>query len=346
MPAVAEPLRVIDFGPSSPLRSQTLWHALAYGVSQGAPATLSFTRPAEPYVCLGYHRLSEEVDREYCRRKGLPVLRRMVGGGPVYLDSDQLFFQICLPAPSLPAGRQQALRMLLAPAVSAFVALGVPARLDESGEICVGEQKICGHGAGQIEDAVVLCGNLIEHFDHEQATRVLAFSQAHQRRQTLSLMRRFVGETAVDPAAFRTAMTTSYAAALGLSPQPEAGLRDFERRALVRLDETFTSRAWLAGVARPQLSNRAGPRARTVKVHAGVWTIGATYRGASVVASIVNGRLEQVRLQDQALNGSTELAESALSGAAWDSVGEVLAAFGAPGRRLAVAFSAADPTRL
>ena len=39
-------LRVIDFGRVTPLRSQTLWHAVAYGVSDGAPPTLSFTRPS------------------------------------------------------------------------------------------------------------------------------------------------------------------------------------------------------------------------------------------------------------------------------------------------------------
>src|ERR1039458_2970626 len=103
-------MRVIDFGRSSPLRSQTLWHAIGYGVSAGAPVTLSFTRPAAPYVCVGYHRGIDEVDHDYCRENGLPVFRRMVGGGPVYLDAGQLFFQICLPARAVPAARAKALR--------------------------------------------------------------------------------------------------------------------------------------------------------------------------------------------------------------------------------------------
>ena len=213
---MTEPLRVIDFGCSPPLRSQTLWHAIGYGVSAGAPATLSFTRPAAPYVCLGYHCGTDEVDHDYCRANGLPVLRRMVGGGPVYLDADQLLFQICLPARAVPAARWQALRMLLEPAVTSFREVAVPAALDDDLEICVGDRKICGHGAGQIEQAVVVCGNLIERFDHERATRVLALADPAQADQTLALMRRFVAATPVAPEAFQAAMISAYAAALGL----------------------------------------------------------------------------------------------------------------------------------
>ena len=85
-------LRVLDFGRVSALRSQTLWHALAYGVSAGGAPTLSFMRPSRPYVGLGYHRRLEEADIEACREAGLPVFRRMVGGGVVYLDENQQFF--------------------------------------------------------------------------------------------------------------------------------------------------------------------------------------------------------------------------------------------------------------
>ncbi|MFZ2058924.1 MAG: hypothetical protein WAV54_16080 [Acidimicrobiales bacterium] len=342
---MTESLRVIDFGCSPPLRSQTLWHAIGYGVSAGAPATLSFTRPAAPYVCLGYHGGTDEVDHDYCRANGLPVLRRMVGGGPVYLDADQLLFQICLPARAVPAARWQALRMLLEPAVTSFRELAVPAALDDDLEICVGGRKICGHGAGQIEQAVVVCGNLIERFDHERATRVLALADPAQVDQTLALMRRFVAATPVAPEAFRAAMIGAYAAALGLSAVA-GDLTGPERTALADLDERFTSDTWLAGPDRPAPPVGAGARVRRVKVRAGVWTFSATCDGAQVVASVVRGAVDQVRLRASGLNGSSHEAELALTGVPLQSVAQVLAGFGAPGRRLAAAFAAAERGRL
>ena len=286
---MSDVLRVIDFGRVSPLRSQTLWHAIAYGVSAGQPATVSFARPSAPYVCLGYHRDVTELDEQYCREQGLPVYRRMVGGGPVYLDDRQLFFQVCVPARVVSPSRRDALRTLLEPAAAAFRAVGVAASLDDDGEICLGDRKICGHGAGQIEDAVLVCGNLIEAFDHERAALVLALPDPVQRAETLRLMRRYVTATPADPAAFRAALSDAYASALGLRAVP-GQLTAAEQSAVAELDRRFTAPQWLAGPGRP-----AGPggKVRQVKVRAGIWTLAAETRGgARLVASVVNGTLD------------------------------------------------------
>jgi lipoate-protein ligase A len=334
-------LRVIDFGRVTPLRSQTLWHAVAYGVSDGQPATLSFARPSAPYVCVGYHRDLAEVDQDYCRSHDLPVYRRMVGGGPVYLDDGQLFFQICLPAVAVPASRLDALRLLLRPAVAAFRAVGVAAELDPDLEICLDDRKICGHGAGQIEDAVVVCGNLIERFDHERATRVLALADPAQRAETLRLMRRYVAATPVDAPAFQAAMADAYAAALGLTPAPGT-LTARERSRLTALDDQFTSGEWLAG---PRRGGTPG-WPRQVKVRAGVWTVAAQAGPARVVASVVRDTVDRVQLTVPGLNGSTEAAQRAVSGVPVAAVPGVLAGFGEPGRQLAAAFATADGKRL
>jgi lipoate-protein ligase A len=335
-------LRVIDFGRVTPLRSQTLWHAAAYGVSSGAPPTLSFARPSAPYVCLGYHRALDEVDQEYCLREGLPVYRRMVGGGPVYLDDGQQFFQICLPARDVPPVRTEALRLLLEPAVAAFRAVGVPAELDDGQEICLSDRKICGHGAGQIEDAVVVCGNLIERFDHERAARVLALPPA-LRSETHRMMRRYVAATPADPDEFRAAMVRSYASTLGLTAAP-AELTAAENASLAGLDAQFCDEQWLAGPERPPI--RTAPQVRQVKVRAGVWTAGVTSGRAQIVVSVVRGSVERAWLRAAGLNGMSQAAESALAGVPVEAVTGILARFGDPGRQLAAAFAAADWKRL
>jgi len=289
-------LRVVDCGRVSALRSQTLWHALAYGVSAGGPPTLAFMRPSRPYVGLGYHRRLDEADLEACREAGLPVFRRMVGGGVVYLDEHQQFFQIILPVGAVPRSREQALRQLLSPAVAAFRAAGIPAVLDDDLEIVVGEAKICGHGAAQIEDAVVVVGNLIERFDHVAASRVLALPE-DVRAEVLRLMERFVAATPIDAAAFREAAVAAYGEALGLEPRFGA-LSAYERERLAELDARFRSPAWVRGPARPE------PRCAQVKVRAGVYVVWTEHEGSRAVATVVGDRIERGPVADPELDGA------------------------------------------
>jgi lipoate-protein ligase A len=256
-----ETLRVIDFGEVSPLRSQTLWHAIAHGVSAGSPPTLSFCRPSHPYVSIGFHRRLDELDLDWCRREGLAVFRRMVGGGPVYLDREQHFFQISVPETMTKGTRPQTIRALLSPAVEAFRAVGVDAHLDRHSEISVGTAKICGHAAGQIGSAVVVVGNLITGFDHAAAARIIATPTRRAADEYLALMRRYVMATPADPERFRQQAVRSYGLALGLAPLP-GDLTEHESDRLAELDRRFVDQDWLEGTP--------GPAPTEVKVRAGV----------------------------------------------------------------------------
>lgn len=247
---MGQTLRVIDFGEVSPLRSQTLWHAIAYGVSEGSPPTLSFCRPSDPYVSIGYHRRLQELDLDWCQQAGLAIFRRMVGGGPVYLDPDQHFFQICVPESMTRGTRPQTIRALLSPAVDAFRATGIDAHLDQHSEISLGVAKICGHAAGQIGSAVVVVGNLITSFDHAAAARIIATPTKRAAEEYLELMRRYVQATPADPDRFRLEAVASYARALALAPQ-RSGLSAREWEQLEDLDRQFEDPEWLEGPPAP-----------------------------------------------------------------------------------------------
>jgi lipoate-protein ligase A len=334
------PLRVIDFGRASPLRSQTVWHAIAHGVSAGEPATLSFVRPSAPYVGIGYHRHLDEVDEKYCQATSLPIYRRMVGGGPVYLDADQLFFQICVPARAVSPARLVALRDLLTPAVVAFRAAGVAAELDANLEIRVGDRKVCGHGAGQIEDAVVVCGNLLERFDHERASRILRLPDGDMRAEVEHLMRRYVQATPAEPETFKQALIVAYAMIFGVHAF-DGELGGAERAELDRLDALFESPEWLAGPG----GQRAMPAGvRQVKIKSGVWAFAADEGSLRVLARVVDDVVTEVRLRSERLSRTRRaVIEQALAGVPLRDITTVLAGVGGPGTRsIAAAFARAD----
>lgn len=332
-------LRVIDFGDVSPLRSQTLWHAVAHGVSRGSPPTLSFCRPRSPYVCIGYHRRLEEVDLDWCRDRGLPVYRRMVGGGPVYLDSGQLFFQITVPMALVSPSRPKALRHLLEPAVEAFRAGGVDAQLDDRLEITVGDRKVCGYGAGQIGEAAIVVGNLIETFDHQAAASILRAPSQAARAELTRLVTRFVAATPTDPVRFRSAATTAYSDRLDLAAEP-GSLSEVEQSQLVELDRKFQDPDWLQGPA------RRTPAGWQAKIKAGVWVFAAEQNGTALTLGFDGDRVLSATLVDPGLNGAAPALTEAIIGRRLDSARTILATAGAPGRRLDELLELADPRRI
>lgn len=333
MVSVAEVLRVIDFGRVSALRSQTLWHGLAQGIGAGSPPTLSFMRSADPYVSLGFHRRFDEIDADHCAKENLPVYRRMVGGGPVYVDDGQLCFQLSLPAPMVPASRPKALRQFLESVVDAFRDAGLPASLDPDLEVVVGERKVCGHGAAQLGDAVVMVGNLIERFDHRAAASVLRTPEPADADEALRLMRRFVAwdddGPGIDAAAFVQAASRGFARLLNLVARPGA-LGSKEKDLIEQLDRQFTSDGWTRGLPGPS------PDLWKVKVRSGVWLYSIRHENSVVAASVVKGLLDRLRVVDGELQDPNAL-EAAARGLPITDASAMAERWGAPGRRVAAA---------
>jgi lipoate-protein ligase A len=105
-------------------------------------ATLFICYVNSPAVIVGRNQNAlAEVDRAYVRRRGLPVIRRMSGGGAVYHDGGNLNFSYLSPGSPKDVGRWA---RWAAPVIEALQALGVTARLNPRHDLEVGGRKISG----------------------------------------------------------------------------------------------------------------------------------------------------------------------------------------------------------
>lgn len=326
-------LRVVDAGTVGAMRSQSLWHGIASAMSLESTPTLSFCHPGEPYVCLGYHRSLGEIDAAACRQRRVGIIRRQIGGGPVYIDRDQLFFQITLPAHRAPGRVDHLYKKLLTPAVMAFCQLGLPAQLKGLNDIAVDDRRLSGTGAGQIGNAVTVVGNVIFRFPHRRMTDLLAVPTDRMRRECLRLMRRHVssleaeGCSAITVEQAKEALTASYSEQLGLPPSQER-LTAIEKKSVAQWEEKFAQSNWLEG---PRV---ARPIGRQVKICADVWVYGSKQNGLGIEASVVGGALEAIHIDSVDLNGLAAHMRDELVGQRADasSVRECLAPFGTDGR--------------
>ncbi len=121
--------------------TQLLYHALGrLGVE-----ALALTRTVEPYVCVGFSQgVSEEVDVDYCRREGIGVFRRELGGGAVYIDRDQLLIKLVLRRdnPRLPTGQVNFFKRFLAPLIEVYRELGLDAQFRPTCDLLVNGRLI------------------------------------------------------------------------------------------------------------------------------------------------------------------------------------------------------------
>jgi lipoate---protein ligase len=161
-----------NLGKVSWQKSQLLYHALAYSGSEA----LVLLSPSTPYVCIGFHQQAEaEVDLEFCWENNIPVFRREVGGGAVYLDGSQFFFQLILNKnnPLIPARKEVFYERFLQPVIDTYHRIGIPVEFKPVNDVLAGTRKISGTGVGEIGDSVVFVGNLIFDFNYDMMSRVL-----------------------------------------------------------------------------------------------------------------------------------------------------------------------------
>jgi lipoate-protein ligase A len=199
-----ETWRLIDLGKAEPYKAQTFYEAVAEAVHQGLSLnTLILVQPSEPYVCVGYHQdLSKEIDLDYIRSSGLPVIRRSQGGGATYLDSGQVFYQIVgKNSEVLPGNVDKLFEKLLGVTVEVYRELGVPAEFKPLNDVVVEGRKISGNGAGVHESVTILVGNIIMDLEYGLMARVLRVpdekfrdKMANSMQEWVSTLERELGE--------------------------------------------------------------------------------------------------------------------------------------------------------
>jgi lipoate-protein ligase A len=277
--------------------SQALYHAAAH---LGREA-LIVLRPATPYICIGYHQdARQEIDLDFARQNQIPVFRREVGGGAVYLDGQQLFFQLVIRRdhPQVPENIGEFYKKYLQPVIDTFRRFGVPAEYRPVNDIVSNGRKISGTGAAQVEDMLILVGNFIQDFNYEMMSKCLRVPDEKFRDKVHKTMvenlTTFLRETGTIPANANLAaeLAKRYELLLGeLQPRPLDG------ELIQKADEVFAAMntpEWLLA------NDRRRPDSKQLKISEGVFIIQKMLKtpGGLIRVTAVNreGRLNQVHI--------------------------------------------------
>ncbi len=305
-------IRLLDLGLVPPIRSQTIYHAVAYALDENSPDTIILVAPTDPYVCIGFHQeLEKEVDVEYCRAQGLPMVRREVGGGAVYLDRNQVFAQWIFHCDALPDDVGERFALYVKPLVETYRALGIPANHRPINDVHVQGKKIGGTGAAQMGLAQVVVGSLMFDFNFDLMARVLKVSSDKMRdkifqslNEYMTTMTRQLGHTPDRDAVVKIYLE-QVQAALGRSTvrgEPtgkELGLAE-------ELDRQFATDEWLY--------QKGGLRQVGIKIHQDVRVLEVAAKTPGGLVR-VTARVRDGRIDDVTLSGDFTMLPKFASGA-------------------------------
>ena len=314
-------MQLLDLGLIPWQDTQLVYHALCH---LGREA-LVLVSPATPYVSIGYHQdLDQEVDVDRCAQMGLPLFRREVGGGAVYLDSGQLFYHVVIRKDGpLAAGTTSDVfaRVLRAP-VAALGDLGIGAVHRPVNDIVVASsrRKISGNGAADIGDMTVIVGSLISTFDFDAMVAVLKVPSEKFRDKVHKTMRdnltTLESELGRAPPRERVhaALSRRFEEVLG-ALEVARGIDPELRSEMDRLWRRYSGDDWLRKRGRRSA-------ARRLKVREGVELVSGAWKAPGGLvradATVRDGRLEGVELTGDFFifpHEALEELESALGGA-------------------------------
>ncbi len=167
--------------------TQLIYHALA---NLNIEAVV-LSSPIERYVCLGLHQNpNDELDLEYCHDNNIQFFRREIGGGTVWLDNRQVFYNIILHRdnPLVPSLPQNYFHRFLKPVIAACDEFGLDARFQPICDLLVNGRKFSGNGGGEIGDCKVIAGGILLDFEVEGMADILKLTPTMREYFRKSMM--------------------------------------------------------------------------------------------------------------------------------------------------------------
>jgi lipoate-protein ligase A len=224
---VTSPLRVIDSGVMEGRMNIALGQALIERHVDGKlPDTLRFLR-FPPTVLIGRHQaLKQEVDIDYCREHDIALVRRITGGGAIYLDPGQLGWELVINRSTLGgANLTELARQICEAAAGGLRKLGINASYRPRNDIEVDGRKLGGTGGFFDQGTLFYQGTVLVDMDSDVMVSALRIPTAKLVKRDLDsatqrvvTLKQLLGDTCPTLEAIQQSLVDGFAEGLDLAP--------------------------------------------------------------------------------------------------------------------------------
>jgi len=185
---------------------------------------LRFWAPAQAFVALGYgNRAATEADLAACAARGVPVLRRVSGGGAVLQGPGCLNYTLVLQV-------ARAIELQSVVSANAYVLerhrraiealLGSPVQVQGRTDLAIDERKFSGNAQRRKRHTVLLHGTFLVGLDLELVEAVLRRPSREPAYRAARPHREFLTNLSVSAAAIKQALRRAWGADEPLAAPP------------------------------------------------------------------------------------------------------------------------------
>jgi lipoate-protein ligase A len=191
------------------------------------PDTIRFMR-FPPTALIGRHQdLSREINLDYCAQDGVGVVRRVTGGGAIYLDEGQLGWELVFHRASLGIANLPDLAAAICNAAAAGLRkLGVQAKFRPRNDIEVDGRKISGTGGFFDGDILIYQGTVLVDMNPAQMVRALNIPAAKVAKHNLDTaeqrvvtLKELLGDELPDMDTIKAALVDGFRDVLGIEAE-------------------------------------------------------------------------------------------------------------------------------
>ena len=226
---MSQRFRIIDTGVREG-RSNIAFDAALIELRQQdkVPDTIRFMR-FPPTALIGRHQdLSREINLDYCAEDGVGTVRRMTGGGAIYLDEGQLGWELVFHRASLGIAKLPDIAREICNAAAAGISeLGVDARFRPRNDIEVDGRKISGTGGFFDGDILIYQGTVLVDMNAEQMVKALnvprnkvAKHNLDSAAQRVVTLKELLGDDLPDMETIKAALVKGFSEGFGIDAEP------------------------------------------------------------------------------------------------------------------------------
>ncbi len=221
--------RIIDTGVREG-RSNIAFDAALIELRQAeqVPDTIRFLS-FPPTALIGRHQdLSREINLDYCADHDVGTVRRITGGGAIYLDEGQLGWELVFHRKSIGiAALPDLAREICNAAAAGLSKFGIDARFRPRNDIEVDGRKISGTGGFFDGDILIYQGTVLVDLNPQHMLNALNIPESKLAKRELDsaaervvTLNELLGETTPDLPAIKQALVDGFCEGLGIEAEP------------------------------------------------------------------------------------------------------------------------------